>query len=343
MSTSPVKVTTNNTDEDFTASSTSAAPLGQRIIISKEDLKSLEKRSNLKGGLRLTGHLLVIFCSGCLYGWLILKTPTGSWWSSWAIAIIPMILLGFSFATMFACMHECLHHTAFQNVVLNDCVAWFAGLLSFYNSTFFRYSHGWHHGFTQVPGKDPELEDPKPITIGGYFIEISGLMWWNSRLREHINLVLGDVSDYPFIHPKARHKVIRSGRMQLFVYMLLIMGSTLLIVYKLVALPIFIFFWLLPLIIGQPFLRMILLADHTACSLDSNALSNTRTTYTLPFIRFLMWEMPFHAEHHRYPKIPFHSLAKAHRHLKPHLKYVMTDGFLGAQRQIISKFPRIKK
>ena len=110
--------------------------------------------------------------------------------------------------------------------------------------------------------------------------------------------------------------------------------------FGIVGSPLIVVFWLLPLIAGQPFLRMILLADHTACTLDTNALTNTRTTYTLRFVRFLMWEMPFHAEHHRYPSIPFHSLAEAHRRLKPHLTHVMPDGFIGAQREIISTFPK---
>ena len=66
---------------------------------------------------------------------------------------------------MFAAMHESVHRTAFKSRWLNNAVGWFAGLLSFYNSTFYRHYHGWHHRFTQLPGKDPELDDRKPTSL----------------------------------------------------------------------------------------------------------------------------------------------------------------------------------
>ena len=56
-----------------------------------------------------------------------------------------------------------------------------------------------------------------------------------------------------------------------------------------------------------------LIAEHTGCSQDADGLSNTRTTLTALPVRLLMWNMPFHAEHHLYPAIPFHQLPPAHR------------------------------
>ena len=49
-----------------------------------------------------------------------------------------------------------------------------------------------------------------------------------------------------------------------------------------------------------------------AARTDRNGLTNTRTTLTNAAVRLLMWNMPFHAEHHLYPSIPFHRLADAH-------------------------------
>ena len=48
----------------------------------------------------------------------------------------------------------------------NDLVGWIAGVLSFYNSTFYRHFHAWHHRYTQE--RDPELMNPKarqPLAI----------------------------------------------------------------------------------------------------------------------------------------------------------------------------------
>jgi fatty acid desaturase len=82
---------------------------------------------------------------------------------------------------------------------------------------------------------------------------------------------------------------------------------------------------------------MILLAEHTGCSYDENPLTNTRTTLTLWPIRFLMWNMPYHAEHHLYASIPFHSLAKAHTKLLPQLERV-ESGYVKVNRNIIASF-----
>eukprot|EP01092_Planopodium_desertum_P003156 TRINITY_DN15417_c0_g1_i1.p1 TRINITY_DN15417_c0_g1~~TRINITY_DN15417_c0_g1_i1.p1 ORF type:complete len:146 (+),score=0.09 TRINITY_DN15417_c0_g1_i1:50-439(+) len=74
-------------------------------------------------------------------------------------------------------------------------------------------------------------------------------------------------------------------------------------------------YWLLPSLLGQPFLRFYLLAEHTGCTTGPNMLSNTRTTNTTWFYRKLAWNMPFHAEHHSFPAVPFYQLDKLHHKL----------------------------
>ena len=41
-------------------------------------------------------------------------------------------------------------------------------------------------------------------------------------------------------------------------------------------------FWLLPLLLGQPFLRLFLLAEHAGCPHEPDMLKNSRTTRTNP-------------------------------------------------------------
>jgi len=65
-----------------------------------------------------------------------------------SIALPALPIYGFSLAAMFAPLHECCHRTAFANSRLNDGVTWCARLLSFYNSTFYRRYHKWHHRYT---------------------------------------------------------------------------------------------------------------------------------------------------------------------------------------------------
>ncbi|MEM1299415.1 MAG: fatty acid desaturase, partial [Pseudomonadota bacterium] len=74
-----------------------------------------------------------------------------------------------------------------------------------------------------------------------------------------------------------------------------------------------------PMLLGGPFLRAYLLAEHTFCPHVSNMLANTRTTFTNKLVRWLAWNMPYHAEHHAYPAVPFHKLPQFHALTRAHL------------------------
>ena len=289
-------------------------------ILSVEQLNALNARSNWSGLFQLAGHLGIMGVSG--YLWL---TTAGNWW----LRAIALVVYGFSFAAMFAPLHECSHRTAFANNRLNDTVAWIAGLLSFYNNAFYRRYHKWHHRYTQT-GKDPELEDPKPSNVWEYIVEISGFNWWLGKFKGHYRVVTGNLEEYPFISESAQAEVVRSMRLQLATYLGVIVLSTAvghpwLIVYG----------WLLPLAIGQPILRGILLAEHTGCTQNNDFLTNTRTTLTLFPLRFMVWNIPFHAEHHLYASIPFHKLPQAHQQLREHFTHV-DPGYLKVHQDIVA-------
>ena len=287
------------------------------------ELALLQRRSDARGLLRLAGHLLAIAVAAFVHA-LALEQD-----DSLAIKALSSLALGFTLVTMFAAMHECVHRTAFKSQWLNDGVGFFAGLLSFYNSTFYRPYHGWHHRFTQLAGKDPELEDPKPRSFLSYLLEMSGLPWWLGKLKTHFTLAFGKTASYRFLNEKTGPEVVRSVRLQLSVYAAAIALSFVL------GRPYFVTFWLVPMLVAQPLLRAILLAEHTGCSENDDALSNTRTTHTLWPVRFLMWQMPYHAEHHRYPALPFFALARAHERLGPLLSHVARHGYLGVHASFL--------
>jgi fatty acid desaturase len=292
-----------------------------RQVLASGELIALNQRSNLKGALRLTGHLCILLLSGYLWatlpGWLRLPA---------------LLVYGISLAMMFCTVHECVHRTAFANSKTNDVVGWFAGLLSFYNSTFYRRYHTWHHRYTQVPGKDPELEDPNPETLTQYLWQLSGILWWKGKIEGHFKVATGQLDGCPFLPEQSYEEVIRSTRLQLGVYAAIALATTAL------DHPWFlIIYWVLPLALGQPLLRFVLLAEHTGCTNDNNPLTNTRTTLTLPPLRYLMWNMPYHAEHHLYPSIPFHSLPLAHQKLQTHFSEV-ASGYLKVNQAIVKAF-----
>ena len=89
--------------------------------------------------------------------------------------------------------------------------------------------------------------------------------------------------------------------------------------------------WLLPVMLGQPFMRLYLLAEHTGCPHVPEMLRNTRTTFTNPLVRFFAWNMPYHVEHHVLPTVPFHKLPSFHKILRDDLT-VTANGYPAAAR-----------
>ncbi len=295
-----------------------AAPVPE--LIARSRLAELNGLRNGPAAWRLAGHLGLIAGAGLLWGSAAL--PLG-------LRLVGLVALGVALATSFAGLHECSHRTAFRNRRVNDAAAWLLGLLSFYNATAYRRYHQWHHRYTHQPGLDPELDDPAPTSAAGYLRELSGCNWWTGKLRGHARLLWGDLASVPYLNPQVIPQVRRSAWLQAGVVGVLALLSLI------GANGFLLWFWLLPLAIGQPVLRFLLLAEHSGCSFSADGTSNTRTTLTTAPVRWLMWNMPFHAEHHLYPSLPFHALPAAHQLIAPHLQH-LDHGYLNVHRQLLA-------
>jgi fatty acid desaturase len=282
-------------------------------------LRELSKRTDRPGLMRVGGHYLAMAVTGTL-----IYLAGDVWW----LSVPAMVAHGFTIVTMFAPMHECVHKTAFKSPWLNEVVGWPAGALAFYNFTFYRRYHFWHHRHTQDPEHDPELSSPKPQTFGQYAFHLSGIPFWINKPRELVKLALGRTRSYPYIPDSVRGAIAWSARAQLGLYLLIavvsvLTGSTLALRY-----------WLLPAMLAEPLLRALLIVEHTGCSFGPNGLTNTRSTLASLPVRFLMWNMPFHAEHHLYPSIPFHRLPEAHRTLLGKIKHI-SPGYPAANAEVV--------
>lgn len=288
-------------------------------LIEAARLAELNQRSDAAGWRQVLGHGALIVVSAAV--WLQPALP-------WPLRIGALVLLGAGLAFGFCAMHECGHRTAFASREVSDAVAWWAGVLSFYNADFYRRYHQWHHRYTHQPGLDPELEDPAASTLPAYLLELSGLSWWLGKIRGHWRGVRGEFSGCPYIPKEAATQVRDSIRRQFAVYGVLLLAS----------IPagngFLLWAWLLPLAVGQPLLRFVLMAEHGGCATTDNGLENTRTTLTAAPLRWLMWNMPFHSEHHLYPSLPFHTLAAAHRELAPRLAHV-APGYVAVHREFL--------
>ena len=227
----------------------------------------------------------------------------------WGVLIIPQ---GILIAFCFCLLHETVHATPFRSSWLNKTTGRICSLMIILPMTWFQYFHLAHHRYTNESGKDPELNIPKPETLRQYLWYASGFPAWWGNINKLIKNALKHNND-PYIPKKAKAKIHAEARITLIIYgvlfCILAFGHTWLF-----------WCWLLPLFLGQPFLRLYLLAEHGRCPMVANMFENTRTTFTNRIVRFLAWNMPYHAEHHAYPTVPFHLLPKLHDLAKEYLK-----------------------
>jgi fatty acid desaturase len=287
-----------------------------RGLLGVVDLRVYGRRSNAQGASRAAVHLACVAATGTLV-WLALP--------NWFLLVPAMLLHGLTLVTMFAPMHECTHRTALASPAANAAVGWIAGLLSFYNSTYYRYYHSWHHRYTQDPARDPELMFPRTSSRARYLLEISTLGFWYRRVVDYA-ILAASAARLPFLPERARRTVALSVSIQILVY--LAAGAA--IAGGFTA-PLYFFF--LPSLLAMPLMRAYLIAEHTLCSRDQNFLSNTRTTLTVFPVRLLMWNMPFHAEHHLFPSVPFHRLPALHEAIGDRFAHV-SPGYVAVNRKV---------
>ena len=181
-----------------------------RGLVGVSELRALARRSDRRGAGQLAAHLGCMGATGTLV-WVTLPV--------WYLLVPAMVLHGITIVTMFAPMHECTHRTAFSSRRANDLVGWCAGVLSFYNATYYRYFHAWHHRYTQDPARDPELMYSRASDRLAYLKEISGLMFWYRRAIDYPALALGQTSALPFVPTDARRSIALSMSCQLLIYL----------------------------------------------------------------------------------------------------------------------------
>ncbi|GAB2174788.1 fatty acid desaturase family protein [Dongia sp. agr-C8] len=281
------------------------------------------KRSDAPGLTHLAGHLCVLGVTGA--GIWLTRETFWIWPAMWLHGIILIFL--------FTPLHECIHRTAFKTRALNEGVSFIFGVLILLPREYFRAFHFAHHRFTQDPAKDPELAAPKPANLLQWFWHVSGMPYWIAQVRGTIAHALGRAPESFYKDERQRHAVILEARVVLALYAAVLIAS--LATGSSVAL----IYWVIPALLGQPALRLYLMAEHGLCPLVPDMLENTRTTYTNGLMRALAWNMPYHAEHHAYPAVPFHRLPEVNRAIAGRLK-VTAPGYIDVQRQILQSYRR---
>ena len=284
--------------------------------LARDDLHALMARSNGPALLRAVWHLGMLVVTG-----------TVLWTLSSTVWVVPLIVAqGYMVAFAFCALHETTHRTAFRTRWLNAVVGTVAGLLVFWPYRNYRVYHWDHHRFTQDVARDPELYFPKPASLPAYLFVLTGIPNAIRRIGDLLRLASGR-ADRPWMAVPERRPLIIEARAYLAIYLAvaalsIVAGS-----------PIALLVWVIPWIVGQAFLRPYLLAEHTGCAFTRDCLENTRTTLTVTLVRLFAWNMPYHAEHHAYPAVPFHALPRLHERVRGKIEH-LEPGYVTASVKV---------
>ena len=281
--------------------------------LSQEQLKPLLHRDNSA----LTGFVIqyTLFLGSA---GVILYFGARFWW----LLALASLVFGAMTMAMFAITHETSHNTAFSSRSLNEIVLWLASVPMLYTPTGFRQFHFAHHRHAHDPHRDPEASiagHPVPAVTGSLFMYlnfISGIPLVLFKFAMTLAAALGAPSliwKFLFFVPE-RHQ-----RRYMWEARLALLLHGLFWGFGFAYLPNMLYL-LIAYFLGHLMLTLYLVTEHNGLDHTAPILGRTRTTLAHPLIRFIMWNMPYHAEHHAYPAIPWHALPQAHTLLKDHIK-----------------------
>jgi fatty acid desaturase len=262
-----------------------------QTALTPKELADISRKADQPGVLRLIVHLSVLAGSGSF----IVMTE-----NSIGLAL-GLLVHGVVMTFLFAPLHESVHRSAFRSRWLNRLAGWIGGAVLILPPRYFGHFHFAHHRYTQDPNRDPELLTAKPTGWLEYLWLLSGIEYWYRAVGGLVRRA-GGIVPPEYVPERQHHRVVAESRAFLGGYT----AVAILSLYFQVDWVLWL--WVYPALIGQPFLRAYLLAEHWGCPAIPDMWRNTRTTTTNPIVRFFAWNMPYHAEHHAHASVPFHAL-----------------------------------
>jgi fatty acid desaturase len=272
----------------------------RRDLVPPRRLKEFSRRSDGWGALQSLSQIAAMLA----LGWAI-AALWGTWWAVPVFIAQGCVLWGFGYAGQ----HELLHRTVFATRQLNDWVGYLSGFLRFFQTDYSRAWHFIHHRHTKDPEKDSELAGTTNLTLRGYLWHLLGIDYFIYRWKVLFRVAAGRRTE-PYFTDEDFRPLVTEARVHLVLYALIAAASVAFESWAALK------YWVGPLLVTAPFYRFYITAEHFGRPQVSNIVENTRTTDAGWLLRWLMWNMPYHTEHHLFPGVPFHRLGTLSRELR---------------------------
>jgi fatty acid desaturase len=285
------------------------------------ELRPLLVRTDTAAVRYLVGHVAALVVTSFL-----VYLAWGTWW------IVPAwIADGIVIAHLFALQHETAHGTAFKTKRANKVVTTVCGAVLGIAPRYFRLEHIAHHNFTQDPERDPELVGV-PRSVLSWLWFVAGGPFWIYQVRTLVPHAFGRLtpSEQAWIPASTRPRIRREAQLMLAGWLVA------LVVPLYLGSDAFLVWWVVPRLIGEPIMRIARLSEHAGRPQVPDVTVNTRTLDVPWPLRRLAWNMPYHAEHHAFPAVPFHALPQLRQVLAPSLTPA-AGGYLAAQVDILRR------
>lgn len=295
------------------------ASFSRRKLVTPAELKALNARSDLYGGLQMASHWGTIFGVGVLHAFAM-----GSWW-----VLVTGFFLGVLINFLYAAQHELSHSTVFATRKLNEVFGRIIGFVQLFPRDFDQVMHFAHHSHTQDWERDGELVR-EPYTLQTYLLWVTGITYWRNRVFGLGRRARGVIVE-PFIRHEEEAKIITESRLHLAGYAMI---AAIAIGFQSWA-PLT--FWLIPMVLTKPVHQLQNTIEHLGLSHEDDILENTRSTRTNALIRWLCWQMPYHTAHHTFPSVPFWKLKELNQKIETQAGEVHRMGWLEFQFQVIGK------
>jgi fatty acid desaturase len=279
--------------------------------ITRDLLKSLTRRQDSEPLLRFLLHYTLFIAAGVWLVW--------SWTQPFWHILLAMTVFGATTPSLFAMLHETGHRSAFASRRLNRIVATISAYSNFYVPTGFREFHFQHHRHTHDPHLDPEISiggKPAPALMTHpvpYLFYLAGFPIFMGKIGMIVTAACGLFGPFFYYVPQPkRRRIAWEARLFLLIHAGIVTASI---------------FWIPGLwliypgyMIGMTILSIYLPAEHSGLPHAGGILERTRSIRTPAIVKYFMWNMPYHAEHHAYPGVPYYHLPALSQALQGELK-----------------------
>lgn len=254
-----------------------------------------------------------------LGGWLALALAARAldpWWQRLPIWIV----LGLVVNGLVQLGHDAWHQNLFRTPWQNELYGHVFGVLFGVSYTAARHAHLRHHWYNRTE------RDPDAYNVG------SGVLpWVQFYLVVFLGLPLAPLH-FDLLYPILSFKRADWPRHLAIVAVYAAIYSTVAIVARAHGFGgLVIDLWIVPILCASPWNGLKSIADHYANTWRGDRFHTATTVRTHPILAFLWHGLNHHLDHHLFPRVPGHNLARLHARLRPELERrgaPVFDGYL---------------